>query len=322
MRAITIEQHGGPDVLTLTDVPEPEPGPSDVLVEVAHAGVNFIDVYFRTGTYPADLPLTPGKEGSGRIVAVGSEVRDVAVGQRVAWAMGDGAYAERAVVPAHLAVPVPDDVTDETAAAIMLQGLTAHYLTHSITTLRAGDTVLVHAGAGGVGLVLTQLLVEEGVRVLTTTSSEDKARLSREAGADVTLGYDDFAAQVREHTDGAGVRAVFDGVGESTFEGSLDSLAPRGVLALFGASSGPVPAFDPQVLNQKGSLFLTRPSLAHFIADRDELLRRAADLFTLVAAGRLAVRVGGRYPLTDAAEAHRDLEGRRSTGKLLLDIGS
>lgn len=320
MRAIQIDRHGGPEVLTVADVPEPDPGPNDVLVEVTHAGVNFIDVYFRTGVYPADLPIILGKEGAGRIVAVGSAVSDLEAGQRVAWSMGEGAYAERAVVPAHLAVPVPDAVSDETAAAVLLQGLTAHYLTHSITQLEPGDTVLVHAGAGGVGLLLTQLLVGEGVRVLTTTSTEEKARLSREAGADLTLGYEDVAAQVREHTGGRGVRAVFDGVGQATFEASLDSLALRGVLALFGASSGPVGPFDPQVLNAKGSLFLTRPSLAHFIADRDELLDRASGLFTLIGDGRLDVRIGGRYPLADAAEAHRDLEGRRSTGKLLLTV--
>lgn len=320
MRAIQIDRHGGPEVLTLVDIPEPVPGPSDVVVDVTHSGVNFIDVYFRTGTYPADLPLVLGKEGAGRIKAVGSQVSDLRVGQRVAWAMSDASYAEVAVVPAAVAVPVPDEVSDADAAALLLQGLTAHYLTHSIVQLDPGDTVLVHAGAGGVGLVLTQLLADRGVRVLTTTSTEQKAELSRAAGADVTLGYADIADRVHEQTDGRGVRAVFDGVGKATFEASLDSLAPRGVLALFGASSGPVPPFDPQVLNAKGSVLLTRPSLAHFIADRAELLGRTSAVFAMVADGRLDVRIGGRYDLADAADAHRDLEARRSTGKLLLTV--
>lgn len=320
MRAIQISGHGGPEVLTSQTVPDPEPGPGEVLVEVANAGVNFIDVYFRNGTYPADLPLTLGKEGSGRIVAVGSDVSELAVGQRVAWAMGDGAYAELATVPAELAVPVPDGVADDDAAALLLQGLTAHYLTHSIVPLTADDTVLVHAGAGGVGLLVTQLLAAEGVRVLTTTSSEEKAALSREAGASDVLGYGGFAERVRDLTDGRGVRAVFDGVGQATFDESLDALAPRGTMALFGASSGPVAPLDPQTLNAKGSLFLTRPGLGHFIADRGELLDRASALFALVAEGRLSVRIGGRYRLEDTAQAHRDLEGRRSTGKLVLTV--
>lgn len=317
--AIVIEQTGGPEVLQWREVERPEPGPGELLVEVGAAGVNFIDIYLRTGVYSAPLPFTPGKEGAGRVVAVGPDVTEFAPGDRVAWAMGDGGYAEHVAVPASLAVRVPDDVDDQQAAAVLLQGMTAHFLTHSIVQLDAGDTVLVHAGAGGVGLLLTQLLTRRGVRVVTTVSTSQKADLSREAGAEeVIVGYDRFDERVRELTDGQGARVVYDGVGRDTFDRSLDAVRTRGTVVLFGAASGPVPPVDPQTLNAKGSLVLTRPSVGDFIADRAELEWRATDLFTAIAAGELDVRVGAAYPMPDAARAHEDLEGRRTTGKVLL----
>ena len=319
--AIAIEETGGPEVMQWREVPRPEPGPGELLVEVGAAGVNFIDTYLRTGTYAAPLPFTPGKEGAGRVAAVGDGVAGFAPGDRVAWAMGDGGYAEHVVVPASLAVRVPDDVDDQQAAAVLLQGMTAHFLTHSIVQLDAGDTVLLHAGAGGVGLLLTQMLSHRGVRVLTTVSTSQKAGLSREAGAEeVIIGYDRFDERVRELTDGLGARVVYDGVGRDTFDRSLDAVRTRGTVVLFGAASGPVPPVDPQTLNAKGSLVLTRPSLNDFIADRAELDWRATDLFTAVAAGELEVRIGASYPMHDAARAHEDLEARRTTGKVMLTI--
>lgn len=319
--AIVIEETGGPEVMQWREVPRPEPGPGELLVEVGAAGVNFIDTYLRTGTYRAPLPFTPGKEGAGRVAAVGDGVTGFAPGDRVAWAMGDGGYAEHVVVPASLAVRVPDDVDDQQAAAVLLQGMTAHFLTHSIVQLDAGDTALLHAGAGGVGLLLTQMLSHRGVRVLTTVSTSQKARLSREAGAqEVIVGYDRFDERVRELTDGLGARVVYDGVGRDTFDRSLDAVRTRGTVVLFGAASGPVPPVDPQTLNAKGSLVLTRPSLNDFIADRAELDWRAADLFAAVAAGEIDVRVGAAYPMRDAARAHEDLEARRTTGKVMLTI--
>ncbi len=319
--AIVIEETGGPEVMQWREVPRPEPGPGELLVEVGAAGVNFIDTYLRTGTYRAPLPFTPGKEGAGRVAAVGDGATGFAPGDRVAWAMGDGGYAEHVVVPASLAVRVPDDVDDQQAAAVLLQGMTAHFLTHSIVQLDAGDTALLHAGAGGVGLLLTQMLSHRGVRVLTTVSTSQKARLSREAGAqEVIVGYDRFDERVRELTDGLGARVVYDGVGRDTFDRSLDAVRTRGTVVLFGAASGPVPPVDPQTLNAKGSLVLTRPSLNDFIADRAELDWRAADLFAAVAAGEIDVRVGAAYPMRDAARAHEDLEARRTTGKVMLTI--
>lgn len=319
MRSIQVSEHGDADQLRLRDdVPLPEAGPGQALVRVAAAGVNFIDVYVRTGRYPAELPYQPGKEGAGTVVALGEGVSEFAAGDRVAWAMVAGGYGDYAVVDVNGMVAVPECVGDETAAAVMLQGLTAHFLTHSIVPVGDGDDVLVHAGAGGVGLLLTQLLVRAGARVLSVTSTPEKATLSREAGAAVTLGYDDLAARVREETDGRGVRAVFDGVGASTFDASLDSLAVRGTLVLFGAASGAVPPVDPMVLAQKGSLMLTRPTLNHFMTTREELGWRAGEVFDAIAAGELDVRIGQRYALADAAQAHRDLEGRRTTGKLIL----
>ncbi len=313
-----IHENGGPEVMRLDEIAVPDPGPGELLVEVVAAGVNFIDTYLRSGLYPTPLPFTLGKEGAGRVLAAGDGVDGVAEGDLVAWSMGDGAYAEHAIVPARLVVRVPDGVDPQLAAAVMLQGMTAHFLSTSIVPLEEGDTALVHAGAGGVGLLLTRMLVRRGVRVLTTAGSSEKAELSRGAGAAEVLDYDDFATAARDLTDGRGVRIVFDGVGAATFDSGLDALQPRGMFVLFGAASGPVPPFDPQVLNAKGSLMLTRPSLGHFIADRAELEQRAGEVLGAVAEGWLDVRIGATYPLADAAVAHEDLEGRRTTGKLLL----
>lgn len=321
MRAVVVEEPGGPEVLRVKDVPDPEAGPGEVLVQVAACGVNFIDAYQRSGLYPKPLPFVAGSEGAGLVTAVGPDVTGVAVGDRVAWAMVDGGgYAERVSLPAARAVPVPDGVDLETAAAAMLQGMTAHYLCESTFPAREGQVALVHAAAGGVGLVLTQMLAAKGVRVLGTTSTEEKAALARAAGAGEVIRYTeaDLVAEVRRLTDGRGVDVVYDGVGRTTFDAGLELLVPRGMMVLFGASSGPVPPLDPQVLNQKGSLFLTRPTLAHYIAAREELLERAGAVLGQVAAGRLDIRVGGRYRLEEAGRAHEDLEGRRTTGKLLV----
>lgn len=319
MRAITVSRFGGPDVLEVTDVPDPTPGPNDLLVRTEAIGVNFIDTYFRTGAYTVDLPYVAGAEGSGVVTQVGAEVRDVRVGDRVAWSSAPGSYAELVVVPASAAVPVPDGVPAPQAASALLQGMTAHYLLHSVYPAQPGDTVLVHAGAGGVGLILTQLAAARGVRVITTVSSDAKAELSRAAGAAEVLRYgDDLAEQVRGLTGGEGVAAVYDGVGASTFEASLASTRIRGTVALFGAASGPVPPFDPQRLNALGSLFLTRPTLAHYTRDRAELLWRSGDVFAAIADGSLRIRVGAQYPLDRAADAHRDLQGRQTTGSVVL----
>ncbi|MFB4307045.1 quinone oxidoreductase [Actinomadura sp. GTD37] len=318
MRAIVITETGGPEVLEPADRPVPAPGPGELLIGVAAAGVNFIDVYYRTGAYAQELPYTPGVEAAGTVEAVGDGVRDFAVGDRVAWANVQGAYAEKAVVPAGRAVPVPDGVGLEDAAASLLQGMTAHYLTRSTYPIEAGDTVLVHAAAGGMGLLLTQAAKALGARVIGTASTPDKERLAKEAGADVTMGYDGFADRVRELTGGEGVAAVYDGVGAPTFDGSLASLRRRGTLALYGAAGGAVPPFDPQRLNRAGSVYLTRPTLTHYVERREELLERAADVYGWVASGAVKVHVGRRHDLADARSAHADLEARRSTGKLLL----
>ncbi|RKS77176.1 NADPH2:quinone reductase [Actinomadura pelletieri DSM 43383] len=318
MRAIVITENGGPEVLTVTERSVPEAGPGEVVIDVAAAGVNFIDVYFRTGAYPHELPFTPGIEAAGTVAAVGDGVRDLSVGDRVASTDVEGAYAERALVRADRVVPVPDEVSLEDAAAALLQGMTAHYLTRSTYPIQEGDSVLVHAGAGGMGLLLTQTAKALGARVFATASTPEKEKLARDAGADVTMGYDGFADRVRELTDGEGVAAVYDGVGAPTFEGSLASLRRRGVLALYGAAGGKVPPFDPQRLNPAGSLFLTRPTLAHYVATREELLERAADVYGWVASGDLEIRVGHRHDLADAGTAHADLQARRTTGKLLL----
>lgn len=318
MRAIVITRNGGPEVLEPAERPAPEPGPGEVLIDVAAAGVNFIDVYYRKGAYAQELPYTPGVEAAGTVAAVGDGVGEFSVGDRVAWANVQGAYAEKAVVPADVVVPVPDGVTLEDAAASLLQGMTAHYLTRSTYPIREGDTVLVHAAAGGMGLLLTQAAKALGARVIGTASTPEKERLAKDAGADVTMGYDGFADRVRELTGGEGVAAVYDGVGAPTFDGSLASLRRRGTLALYGAAGGAVAPFDPQRLNKAGSVYLTRPTLAHYVAEREELLERAADVYGWVGSGAVNVHVGHRYDLAEAASAHADLEARRSTGKLLL----
>ncbi|QKG21531.1 alcohol dehydrogenase zinc-binding domain-containing protein [Actinomadura verrucosospora] len=318
MRAIIVSANGGPEVLTAGERPDPVPGAGEVLVDVAASGVNFIDVYYRTGAYAQPLPYTPGVEGAGTVAAVGEGVVDVAVGDRVAWSNVQGSYAERAVVPVDKAVPVPDGVGLDDAAAALLQGMTAHYLTRSVHEVKAGETVLVHAAAGGMGLLLTQIAKASGARVIGTASTPEKKRIARDAGADEVLDYDGFAGRVRELTGGEGVAVVYDGVGAPTFDGSLASLRRRGVLALYGAAGGKVPPFDPQRLNAAGSLFLTRPTLADYTATREELLERAADVYGLIASGALKLHIGKRYALADAAAAHADLEARRTTGKLLL----
>lgn len=318
MKAVLVRETGGPEVLTCTDVEPPSPGPTDLLVDVAAAGVNFIDTYHRSGAYPRELPFVAGLEGAGIVRAAGADTTGFAPGDRVAWAAAPGSYAEQVVVPAGVAVTVPDAVTMEVAAAAMLQGLTAHYLTTSVYPVAEGDWVLVHAGAGGVGLLLTQLARARGARVIATVSTPEKEKLALAAGATAVIGYGDFPAQVRELTEDAGVAVAYDGVGRATFDGSLASLRIRGTLALFGAASGPVEPVDPQRLNTAGSVYLTRPTLAHFTSDRDELRRRAGELFDAIASGALDVRLGGDYPLAEARQAHTDLEARRTAGKLLL----
>lgn len=320
MKAIQIQQHGGPEQLRLTDLPKPEPGPKQALVRVAASGVNFIDVYLRTGLYKADLPFIPGMEASGVVEAVGSEVTEVAPGDRVAYAMQRGSYAEFATVASWQLVKIPDGVDDPSAAAAMLQGMTAHYLCHSSFPLKQGDTALVHAAAGGVGALLIQMAKKLGARVFGTVSTQEKAKLARQAGADEVILYteQDFEAEVKRLTGGRGCDVVYDSVGKSTFDKSLNSLRPRGMLVLFGQSSGAVPPFDPGILNGKGSLFLTRPSLAHHCLTRDELLWRAGDVLNAIRAGDLRLRIDRTYPLAEAARAHTDLESRGTAGKLLL----
>jgi NADPH2:quinone reductase len=316
--AIRIHTPGGPEALQIDEIPTPNPGPGQLLVETAAIGVNFIDTYHRSGLYPLELPSTLGVEASGVVAAVGEAVTSFSVGDRVAWAMQPGSYATEVAVNVNGLIRVPPDVDLRLAAAVPLQGMTAHYLARSIVPLGEGDTAVVHAGAGGVGLLLTQLLRDLGVRVFTTVSNAEKAELSRAAGAEDVFGYDDFVTGVRAATDGAGARIVFDGVGASTFDDSLDALGVRGTMVLYGASSGPVPPVDPQVLNAKGSLLLGRPSLAHFIADPAELAWRAGEIFTAIASGSLDVRIGAEFALKDADEAHRALQGRQTTGKVLL----
>ncbi len=321
MKAVRVHAPGGPEALRHEDVPEPAVAPGQALVRVEAAGVNFIDVYHRTGLYKAPMPLTLGREGAGTVLEVAPDVRDLAPGDRVAWAGGFGGYAEKATIAADQLVKLPDGVSTRQGAAAMLQGMTAHYLAISTYPLKAGDTCLVHAGAGGVGLLLTQIAKMRGARVLTTVSTAEKAKLSREAGADAVIDYttQDFEAEAKRETGGRGVQVVYDSVGKTTFEKSLASLAPRGMLALFGQSSGPVGPFDPQILAQRGSLYLTRPSLfGGYIADRGELLARAGEVLGWVRDGKLELRIGLELPLSEAAEAHRALEGRRTTGKVLL----
>jgi NADPH2:quinone reductase len=320
MKAIRVHEPGGPNALRYEDAPQAEPQPGEARVKLAAIGVNFIDVYYRSGQYTLPRPFIPGSEGAGVVDAVGEGVTEVNVGDRVAYAMQVGAYAEYAIVPAWKLVPLPDAVEFQTAAAVMLQGMTAHYLTHSTFPVQQGQSVLIHAAAGGVGLLLVQIAKRLGAVVIGTVSTEEKERLAREAGADAIIRYteQDFAAEIKRLTDGKGVHVVYDSVGKTTWEGSLDSLRARGYLALFGQSSGPVPPFDPQILNAKGSLFLTRPSLAHYAADRDELLWRSGDLFRSIADGKLNVRIDRSVPLADAAAAHRALESRATSGKIVL----
>jgi NADPH2:quinone reductase len=318
MQAIQVQRTGGPEVLTPTEVEAPQPGPGEVRIEVTAIGVNFIDVYHRTGLYPMPLPFIPGTEGAGRVVAVGAGVDTVKVGDRVASTELHGAYAQYAVTPADRVVLLPDGVSEELAAAVLLQGLTAHYLVHDSYQVQQGDTVLVHAAAGGVGLLLTQMATQRGARVIGTVSALEKEKLARDAGAAEIIGYDSVAEDVRRLTDDKGIPAVYDGVGRNTFDASLASLRPHGVLVLYGYSSGPVPPFDVNRLQHGGSLYLTRPTLRDFIATPEELTRRADDILGRVAEGSLSVHIGGRYPLAEAAKAHADLQSRRTTGKLIL----
>jgi len=318
MRAIVVTEVGGPEVLVAAEHPDPEPGPGQVVVEAAAAGINFIDLYRRSGVYRQPLPYVPGHEGAGVVVAVGEGVTDVALGDRVAWHDAPGSYAERVLVDAALTVPVPDGTDLMAAAAVLLQGMTAHYLCRSTFPVTEGTVAVVHAAAGGVGLLLTQMIKSLGGTVIATTSSAPKAVLAQQAGADYVAGYDEFGATVDRVTDGRGADVVYDGVGKATFDASLAALRPRGLMALFGGSSGQVPPFDPQRLNSGGSLFLTRPTLAHYTANRDELLWRANDVLSAVAAGQLNVRIGVEYSLAHAPQAHADLAARRTTGKLLL----
>jgi len=320
MKAIHVEGFGGPEVLRLVELPDPVPGPGQLRVRVEAAGLNFIDVYHRTGLYPNPLPFVPGLEGAGVVEGVGPDVTDFREGDRVAWATALGSYAGRHLVPAAQAIKPPRGVDSSTAAAVMLQGMTAQYLTATTYPLKPGDTCLVHAAAGGVGLLLVQMAKRRGARVLGTVSTEEKAALAKDAGADEAILYsrEDFKAAVKRLTDGRGVAVVYDSVGVTTWERSLDCLAPRGMLVFYGQSSGPVPPIDPLVLSKKGSLFLTRPTLFHYTADRASLEARAGEVLGDVAAGRLRVRIDRRYPLAEAPEAHRAFEGRRTTGKVLL----
>jgi NADPH2:quinone reductase len=322
MKAIQVKVAGGPENMELVEAPTPTPGPKQALVKIAASGVNFIDVYFRTGLYKADPPIAIGQEAAGTVEAVGPEVTEVAPGDRVAYAMTRGSYAEYAVVPAWALVKIPAHVDFSTAAAAMLQGMTAHYLTHSTYPLKSGDTCLVQAAAGGTGGLIVQMAKMLGARVFGTVSTEEKAQIARQHGADETILYtqQDFEAETRRLTNGRGVDVVYDSVGRTTFDKSLGSLRPRGMLALFGQSSGPVPPFDPNILNAKGSLFLTRPSLAYHVQTREELLWRAGDVLNWIDAGKLKLRIDRTYPLAQAADAHRALEGRHTTGKLLLTV--
>lgn len=323
MRAVRLHAPGGADAMSVETIPVPQPGVGEALVHLEASGVNFIDVYKRMGLYKVPLPATLGEEGAGTVAAVGEGVTELKVGDRVAWASVLGAYAELAVVPAARLVPLPDTVSATQGAAVMLQGMTAHYLATSSYPLKSGDTCVVHAAAGGVGLLLVQIAKRRGARVIATAGSDDKAALARGAGADEVIVYtrEDFADETRRLTNGKGVQVVYDSVGASTFLRGFDVLVPRGMMVLFGQSSGPVQPIDPQLLNQKGSLFLTRPTLAHYVATRDELLARSRDLFAWIGAGELDVRVGAEFALGDVGDAHRALEGRRTTGKVLLRTG-
>ncbi len=322
MHAIEIAETGGPEVLNYVEKPRPAPGPGEVLIEADAIGVNYIDTYFRSGLYPREVPFVLGTEVCGTIAAVGDDVAAIKPGDRVVTAVASGAYAEFCTAPADFVAYVPDSVQSDAVASALLKGMTAHYLIKSVYAVQPRDFVLVHAGAGGVGLILTQWATSLGARVITTASSPEKAELSRQAGAVEVLDYPDepgeFAAKIRELTNGHGVAAVYDGVGKTTFDASLASLAVRGTLALFGASSGPVPPVDPQRLNAAGSVFLTRPNLAHFTRTPDEFAWRAGELLNAIADGSITITVGGHYPLAEAERAHRDLQGRKTTGSIVL----
>jgi len=320
MKAIQVKQVGGPEVMELVDLPVPEPKANEAVVKMAASGVNFIDVYFREGRYKASLPFIPGQEGAGEVVSVGTDVKSVKTGDRVAWTATLGCYAEYTAVAADRLVPIPAGVSNQQAAATMLQGMTAHYLLYDTFPLKSGQTALVHAAAGGVGLLLVQMARHIGAHVIATVSTEEKAKLAREAGADEVILYTqhDFEAETKRLTAGKGVDVVYDSVGKTTFEKGLNLLRPRGMMVLFGGSSGAVPAFDPIVLTQKGSLYLTRPSLGNYIVTREELVARSGAVFGMIAAGKLKLRIQHTYPLAEAQRAHRELEGRKTTGKLLL----
>lgn len=320
MKAIRIHQFGGPEALRYEEIPAPEPGKGQARVKVEAIGLNFIDIYHRTGLYPLKTPFILGMEAAGAVDAVGADVSEVKVGDRVAYAMEQGSYAEQAVVPAWRLAPVPKNVDSRSAAAAMLQGMTAHYLTHHTYPLKNGDVALIHAAAGGVGLLLVQVAKRLGATVFGTVSTEEKAKLARGAGADEVILYSqvDFVAEVKRLTNGRGVHVIYDSVGQSTFEKGLDCLRPRGYIALFGQSSGPVPPFNLGTLAAKGSLFVTRPTLVHYASNREELLQRTRDLFDWISSGQLKLRVDRIFPLAEAAEAHRLLEGRKTTGKVLL----
>ena len=320
MKAIQVQRHGGPEVLGLVDLSAPKPNPHEVLVKISAAGVNFIDIYFREGRYTAQPPFIDGQEAAGIVSEVGSEVGTWNPGDRVAYTGVLGSYAEYATVPAKRLVRIPDGITDQQAAAALLQGMTAHYLVHSTYPFKKGETALIHAAAGGVGLLLVQMCKNIGARVIATVGTSEKARVARGAGADETVIYtqQDFEEQTKRLTDGKGVDVIYDGVGKATFEKDLNLLRPRGYLVLFGAASGPTPLLDPIVLSQKGSLFLTRPTLGHYTSTRAELEQRAGDVFTQIAQGKVKLRIEHVYALREAAQAHRDLESRKTTGKLLL----
>lgn len=322
MKAIQIQETGGPEKLVLRDVAQPKLQPGDALVQVKAAGVNFIDVYFREGRYPAETPFVPGQEGAGVVLETSDRVHTVKPGDRVAWCMVQGAYAEQAVVPAKMLVAIPEHLSFEDAAAAMLQGMTAHYLSHSTYAIKKGDDVLIHAGAGGVGLLLTQMAKMLGARVITTVSTGEKGNISKAAGADEVINYTthDFAEEVKKLTGGKGVHVVYDGVGKDTFDKSLASLRPRGMLALFGGASGAVPAFDLIKLSQMGSLFITRPTLKDYISDRTELEWRAGDVLKWIDERKLKLRVEHMYPLAEAKRAHEDLQSRKTMGKLVLSV--
>jgi NADPH2:quinone reductase len=320
MKAIQVKQTGGPEAMELVELPVPQPKANEAVVKLSASGVNFIDVYFREGRYKAPLPVVLGQEGAGVVTAVGADVKSVKTGDRVAWSGLQGSYAEYAAVAVDRLVPIPAGVTDQQAASVMLQGMTAHYLSHDTFPLKSGQTALVHAAAGGVGLLLTQMAHDMGARVIATVSTDEKAKLAREAGADEVILYTqlDFEEETKRLTGGKGVDVVYDSVGKTTFEKGLNVLRPRGYMVLFGGSSGAVPPFDLIQLSTKGSLYVTRPTLGAYISTREELMARSGDVFGMMAVGKLKLRIEHTYPLSEAQRAHRDLEGRKTTGKVLL----